>query len=457
MPRYFGTDGIRGPAGVFPLTPAALRVIGQALGSRAHLWTDPPQVIIGRDTRISGEWMLLALQEGLASVGLNVTDAGIIPTPGVAYLTKHAGFNLGIVISASHNPAADNGIKFFLPSGQKLAETDELVIEAALDRLIADSCTAAEPASLTTSVVTALPEMTLSVWQQRYWDFLRTQLAANLDLRGWKIAIDCAHGAATPFAARLLTALGAQVVMWGCAPDGQNINHQCGSLHLAGLQNLVRTTGCQLGIAFDGDADRTLLVDEQGEIVDGDRVLFILAKDLAAQGLLQPPCVVATVMSNLGLELALRTVGVELKRTAVGDKHVLAELLASQALLGGEQSGHLIFPKISLAGDGIVTALQVLQVLQRTMQPLSRLSCEFVSLPQVLINVEVKSKPAFTSVVAIKRAVAAVESALAGEGRLLLRYSGTENLARVMIEGRDPVLIHHQAEQLATVINGSLG
>ena len=447
MPKFFGTDGIRTKAGEFPLTHIALFTIGQALGELLEKRLNrKAKAIIGRDTRASGSWIETALGNGLMSVGAEVVSAGVITTPGVAYLTKNFGYDVGIVISASHNPYEDNGIKIFSPSGRKFDENDEDFIESKL---------LTSQQGLNNNSQT--PIGFLSELPAHYLDFLKKEIAQNLKFSGLKIALDCANGAAINFATKLFQDLGAELVLIGCQADGQNINENCGSLHLNNLKTLVKKENCSLGIAFDGDADRTLLVDETGEIVDGDRILYILASHFLTHQNLNPKLIVATVMSNLGLEVALKNLGVDLKRTPVGDKYVLEELLATDAIVGGEQSGHIIFPRIGLAGDGIVTALQVLQVLASNPgKQLSEISRDFVTFPQILINVKVKSKPAFSSVPAIAEAAKKVESELAGQGRLLLRYSGTENLARVMIEGKDLAEITAQAEYLAQIIQETI-
>jgi phosphoglucosamine mutase len=447
MPKFFGTDGIRTKAGEFPLTETALFTIGQALGELLeNRLNHKARAIIGRDTRASGSWIESSLGNGLMSVGAEVVSAGIITTPGVAYLTKNFGYDVGIVISASHNPYEDNGIKIFSPSGRKFDEHDEEFIES---KLLASQLGLDDNSQNPIKFLSELPT--------HYLNFLKKEIAQNLKLSGLKIALDCANGAAINFATKLFQDLDAELVLIGCQADGQNINENCGSLHLDNLKALVKKENCSLGIAFDGDADRTLFVDETGEIVDGDRILYILARHFLSHQKLNPKLIVATVMSNLGLEVALKNLGIDLKRTPVGDKYVLEELLATDSIVGGEQSGHIIFPHISLAGDGIVTALQVLHVLANNQEKhLSELSKDFITFPQILINVKVKSKPAFSSIPAIADAAKKVESELAGQGRLLLRYSGTENLARVMIEGKNLSEITAQAEYLAKIIQETI-
>lgn len=447
MPEFFGTDGIRSKAGDFPLTEPALFTIGQALG---QLLGDrlgrPAKAVIGRDTRESGVWIESALVTGLLSIGAKVDCVGVITTPGVAYLTKTAGYDVGIVISASHNPFYDNGIKLFSPSGRKFDEKDEEIIES---HLLANKVDEKEYQAVSYNIYSDL--------QTSYFDFLKTEIAKNVNLHGINLAVDCANGAASELAPKLFQALGAEVFLLGCEPNGQNINEDCGSLHLSRLRTLVKEKNCHLGVAFDGDADRVLFVDEKGEIVDGDRTIYIMAEHFLRHNLLNPKVVIATVMSNIGLEVALKSLDIELRRTPVGDKYVLEQLLNTKALIGGEQSGHIIFPNIALAGDGIVTALQLLKVFTEQKQKFSELkfseiSQAFRTFPQILVNVLVKSKPAFSSVPAIAKAAQEIEEQLAGQGRLLLRYSGTENLARVMIEGKDLAEITEQANYLANII-----
>lgn len=447
MAKFFGTDGIRTKAGEFPLTEPALFTIGKALGELLASRLDrPAKAIIGRDTRESGTWIETALASGLSSSGAEVVSVKVLTTPGIAYLTKVADYDVGIVISASHNPFYDNGIKLFSPSGRKFDEQDEQFIES---KLLDSKLGMGDYPKVSVEFSAELSE--------KYFQFLKTEIAGGLNLGGLKLALDCANGAASEIAPKLFKELGAEVVVLGTNPDGQNINDGCGSLHLDNLKAFVLEHNCNLGVAFDGDADRALFVDECGEVVDGDRTLYIMAEHFLRNNQLSPKSIVATVMSNIGLEVALKALDIELRRTSVGDKYVLEDLISSGALVGGEQSGHIIFPQISLAGDGMITALQLLKVVTSQKQNLSNLSQAFQTFPQILINIKVKSKPAFSSIPVIAQAAKEVEQELAGQGRLLLRYSGTENLARVMIEGKDLVDITRQAEYLAEVIGKELG
>jgi phosphoglucosamine mutase len=445
MGELFGTDGIRGVAGRYPLDPQTIERIGYELAKELARKLDrAPSFIIGRDTRESGEWIEAAIFRGIHAARSSSRSAGIITTPGVAYLTRALGADAGIVISASHNPYQDNGIKVFSPSGEKLDDATEQSIERALKD---DSSNLPPFAEATVDTDPALPD--------RYLDFLRNELGIELNLL--KIVIDCANGASYHLAPRLFMALGAQLTVINAEPNGRNINLDCGSLYPEKLQQVVANTGSALGIAFDGDADRLLMVDEGGQLIDGDQILFIMADYLAARGLLSGNRVVATVMSNLGLELALSQRSIGLTRTSVGDKYVLDELLRGGGSIGGEQSGHIIFPNISLAGDGMITALEVLRVMVEEQRSLSELAGPFKRYPQFTINVNVKRKPPFESVPAIKEAIAALEQEMDGKGRLLVRYSGTENKARVMIEGQDETTISRQAEELARIIMEQIG
>ncbi len=372
----------------------------------------------------------------------------MITTPGVAYLTRALGADAGVVISASHNSYEDNGIKVFSTSGRKLDDEAERAIEQGLNSTTFPSI-APPAAEDKIETDTSLRE--------KYLAFLRNEVGAGLNLKGLKIAIDCANGAAYELAPKLFSALGADLVVINADPNGRNINLDCGSLHPEKLRRTVLERGADLGLAFDGDADRLLMVDERGNLVDGDQVLFIMTDYMAPRGKLAGDRVVATVMSNLGLELALAERGVTLARTAVGDKYVLDELLKGGGSLGGEQSGHIIFPEISLAGDGMITALEVLRVVAERNGGLGALASAYTRYPQVTINVRVSRKPPFDTVPPIKEAINAIEREMAGRGRLIVRYSGTENLARVMIEGQDEATIRNHAESIAQAITAQIG
>ncbi len=443
--ELFGTDGIRGRAGEPPLDDATIRAVGQAL---TMVLTErlgrPPRIVVGRDTRESGRQVESALAFGVRAAGGTLDASGVITTPGVAAITRLEGYDAGVVVSASHNPFQDNGIKVFAPNGAKLDEDAESAVERLVPGLLGPVGTI-EPIDETPSHT------------EQYYEYLRDDVARGLDLAGLSLAVDCANGAAYTLAPRLFRELGATVHAIGVEPDGRNINRNCGSLHLEGLAAHVAATGADLGVAFDGDADRALFVDDKGNPVDGDRIMHVLALDLAARGELEANLVVATVMSNMGLEVSLREHGISLVRTPVGDKYVLEELRRTGASLGGEQSGHVIFPRISLAGDGIITSVELLFALRRADATLSTLAGRMPRFPQVLVNVRVREKRPFDELPELAAASADVARELEGNGRLLLRYSGTENLARVMIEGPDAGTIGVQADRLVQVIRGWIG
>ena len=453
--KLFGTDGIRGVAGQFPLDKKTVELIGYSLVVNLTRTLDhPPCVVIGRDTRESGPQIELALARGALSAGASVRSAGVMTTPGVAYITRKAPFDAGVVISASHNPFQDNGIKVFAPSGKKLADKMEQRIESDISRQIHSGISLEQ--CLKHNGFDDQTE-TEEGYRESYITYLVTEVARGLDLTGLTVAIDCANGAASGIAPEVFDRLGAQVEVLSAKPDGRNINENCGSLHLEGLQRVVKDHRLDLGIAFDGDADRALFVDANGSLVDGDATLFILGEDFKRRGLLAGNQVVATVMSNVGLELAFRERDIELVRAQVGDRYVLEELLARGAKLGGEQSGHIIFPEISLAGDGQITALELLRAVLESGLTLGELAGRITRYPQILVNVRVRSKPPFETLPEVKTAADRIEGELLGRGRLLLRYSGTENLARVMIEGEEEKKIKEQANQLAEIIRQSIG
>lgn len=454
--KLFGTDGIRGKAGEFPLDEGTVRLIGRSLvASIPAEHGKTVRLVVGRDTRESGPPIEDALTRGALEAGAFVESAGVITTPGVAYITRTCGFDAGVVISASHNPFQDNGIKVFSPSGRKLADQTESRIESDIDAAIeGERLSVASPQLATEAPPTHGRE---GEYHEAYLDFLSGEIAEGLDLRGLRIGVDCANGSASGFAPDLFRRLGGRLEVIGDAPDGRNINEGCGSLYLGTLQRLVREKHLDLGIAFDGDADRALFVDAAGKLVDGDATLLILANALRARGALAGNTVVATVMSNIGLELALRERGIELARVNVGDRYVLEELIARQAKLGGEQSGHIIFPDISLAGDGMITALELLRAIRQSGRSLAELASQMTSYPQVLVNVRVSRKEPLDLIPEVKAAIDRLENELQGHGRLLVRYSGTENLARIMIEGQDQARIESQANELAKLIRAAIG
>ncbi|MEK6279587.1 MAG: phosphoglucosamine mutase [Acidobacteriota bacterium] len=453
MMKLFGTDGMRGEAGVFPLDAPTVESVGASLAT--HLKKNlgrAPVIVIGRDTRESGDWIESALVAGLNRAGAQSKSAGIITTPGVAFLTRTMPGDAGVVISASHNPYKDNGLKVFAPSGRKLDEEIERLIEQDVfaERETLGSVTA-DRSSLRFESDQAV------ALRAQYLNFLASEIGGGLSLCDVRLIVDCANGAASHFAPELLERLGASVTSINDSPDGRNINLDCGSLHMDSLQHAVREQKADLGVAFDGDADRSLFVDADGRLVNGDATLWVLANYLKSRGQLHHDTVVATVMSNVGLEIAFQSQGIRLVRTDVGDKFVLEELLSLGASLGGEQSGHIIFPRLSLAGDGMITTLCLLRAIQEENSPLHELTAGFQNFPQVLVNVQVNKKRPFGEVEEIQRASHRIETELGSHGRLLLRYSGTEPLARVMLEGESQADIEEHADELAEIIRNTLG
>jgi len=454
MKKLFGTDGMRGEAGKFPLDADTIETIGISLAT--HLKEKlgrAPLIVIGRDTRESGEWIEQALLAGAIKAGAETQSAGVITTPGVAFLARTLPADAGVVISASHNAYRDNGIKIFAPSGWKLDEETERLIESDVFSQRAPSSTDASQ-SFTTGKIQTADSADL---RARYLDFLANEISRGMSLARVRLVLDCANGAASDIAPELFQRLGANVAVINNTPDGRNINLESGSLHTEALQAEVVKQNADLGVAFDGDADRALFVDAQGRLVNGDATLFVLAQYLQSHQALHDDTVVATVMSNIGLELALQSQGIRLIRTDVGDKYVLEELLRLGASLGGEQSGHIIFPALSLAGDGLITTLSILRAMTESAKALHELTEGFQTFPQILVNVAVKTKQPFAEVPAIQSTAREIESKLGSRGRLLLRYSGTEPLARVMIEGKSQAEIERHARNLASVIEATLG
>jgi phosphoglucosamine mutase len=449
--KLFGTDGIRGKAGHAPLVPETVARVGAAL-VKAMVAHDPShklRYVIGRDTRESGTWIEDELARGLTSEGATVVSAGVVPTPAIAYLARTEGFDAGIVISASHNPYEDNGIKVFGGSGTKLSEH----LESEVEKLVADTSWSVPPLREDAAARQAAAKHHLS---EHYLQHLQEIMKTAGALAGSKIVIDCANGATAPLAPALFRALGFDVEAIGVTPNGQNINLNCGSTHLDGLAKAVVASGARLGVAFDGDGDRALFVDHLGHVVDGDAILLMGAIYLKDRGRLPGPAVVATVMSNIGLEIALRDRGIEMVRTAVGDKYVMEEMVKRGFALGGEQSGHVIFSDHLFTGDGLATALNVLHIMADTGKELADLAAALVTYPQVLVNVRVKQKTDLKTVPAIADAMKKVEDRLAGNGRLLVRYSGTEPLLRIMLEGKDDGEITQWANDIADVVRAQL-
>ena len=445
MGRLFGTDGVRGKAGEPPLDVPTVRRLGGALARALKSGDGSARFLAGRDTRESGSWIERELAVGLKSQGASLTSAGIIPTPAIAYLTPRMGFTAGVVISASHNPFADNGIKVFSGAGEKFTETLEQHVES----IMSDTSWSVSPADA--DVVEQAD------YRSEYSAHLKRILPDAGAVRGMRVAIDCANGATTTIAPRLFQELGFETRCIGCEPDGRNINLKCGSTAPGELARIVTEGGYRLGIAFDGDGDRAIFVDGAGKIVDGDAVMLMCAKQLKAEGRLKGNTIVATVMSNIGLEIALREAGIGLVRCAVGDKYVMEEMIRRDLSLGGEQSGHVIFSEYLFTGDGLATALAVLRTMTATGRELADLASELTSYPQVLVNVRVERKVDLATVPEVAAVMAAVESRLAGQGRLLIRYSGTEPLLRIMLEGRDQAEITRWADEIVAAVKQHVG
>lgn len=439
--RYFGTDGVRGTVGQAPMTVEfALRL---ASAAARVLAPEGGTVLIGKDTRLSGYMFEAALEAGFTAAGANVLLAGPLPTPAVAYLCRELGADFGVVISASHNPYDDNGIKIFAAGGEKLSDEQEARIEALLDE---------PPLTLQSAALGRARRVEHA--QADYQEFCKTMLRTGTDLSGIKLVVDCAHGAAYKVAPRVLAELGAEIIPIGCSPNGRNINLGCGSTHPELLATTVRGVGARIGVALDGDGDRCVLVDERGELVDGDQLLFVLARDAHARGELRGP-VVGTVMSNLGLEQALGALGISFLRAAVGDRYVMALLKAHGGDLGGETSGHIINLARAPTGDGLATALQVLAIMRHTGEPLSALVAGMQQLPQVMINVRVAERIDVGASAPIQAELRSVEAELGERGRVVLRASGTEPVIRVMVEATDASEAQVLAGRLADTVRGA--
>jgi phosphoglucosamine mutase len=446
MGKYFGTDGVRGVANS-ELTPELAFKVGRLGGYVLTKDQTRPKVLIGRDTRISGHMLEGALVAGLLSIGAEVMRLGVISTPGVAYLTKALGAQAGVMISASHNPVADNGIKFFGPDGFKLSDEQEAEIEALMDEEI-DSLP--RPVGADLGQVNDYFE-----GGQKYLQFLKQTV--DEDFSGIHIALDCAHGATSSHATHLFADLEADISTMGSSPNGLNINDGVGSTHPEALAELVLEKGADIGLAFDGDGDRIIAVDEKGQIVDGDQIMFICAKYLSEQGRLRHNTVVSTVMSNLGFYKALEANNVETKQTAVGDRYVVEEMKNGNYLLGGEQSGHIIFLDYNTTGDGMLTGLQLVNIMKLTKKSLSELAGEMTKFPQLLVNIKVTDKHRVTENEKVKAVIEAVEAEMNGNGRILVRPSGTEPLVRVMAEAPTQEQCDEYVERIAAVVRTEMG
>jgi phosphoglucosamine mutase len=450
--QLFGTDGIRGVAGEFPLTPESVYVIGRALGHDLLRAAAKPRVLMGQDTRQSSAWIADRVALGLASVGVQVESAGVITTPGVAYLARAHAFAAGVVVSASHNPWTDNGIKVFSGDGYKLPDAREMAIEQEIFSLLQNLPPEVKPQPMPPSLPGA------SQLREAYIRWLAGNVSTSLSR--YRILVDCAHGAATAEAPELFRACGIPATFVHAAPDGKNINEACGALHPEALARLVaeQPGRFDLGVTFDGDADRALFCDAEGRIVNGDAVMLLAGRDMQARGALAGNTVVATTMSNMGLEVALRRSGISLIRANVGDKYVLETMQKTGATLGGEQSGHILFRDgDATTGDGLLTALRVLDIMARTARPLADLVRDLKVFPQTIQNVRVREKLPLTQVPEIQRAIEKAEQELDGNGRVVVRYSGTEALARVMVEAESEERMRALAEDIASAIRTCLG
>jgi phosphoglucosamine mutase len=447
--KYFGTDGIRGKANVYPMSPDFVLRLGQAIGTHFRHAYPNPRILIGKDTRRSGYMLEQALCSGICSVGVDVGFLGPLPTPGIAYLTRGMRACAGIVISASHNPFYDNGIKIFSENGYKLPDE----IEDKLEEMIEGG---------PETMVESFPvEMDIGRAKRiddavgQYAVFLKEQFPKHLNLEGLRIVLDCANGAAYKVAPKVFEELGAELFVVGNEPNGRNINDQCGALFPQKLRELVKLYKADLGLAFDGDADRLIVVDDKAQIVDGDQIMAICAFYMQERQRLKKSKIVATIMSNMGLDIAMSGINVEVLRTKVGDRYVVEAMRRGGFNLGGEQSGHLIFGDANTTGDGIMAALQLLEAACESQKPISELKTCMDVFPQVLKNVKVKRKVPLDDLPDVKKSIKAVESKLGDRGRVLFRYSGTENLARIMIEGEDPGELELMAADIANSLTAS--
>ncbi|MBX6359263.1 MAG: phosphoglucosamine mutase [Acidobacterium ailaaui] len=448
MRKLFGTDGIRGVAGEAPLDAKTIFAVGVALAHQVKARNSHPRILLGMDTRESSAWIAGVLYAGLKQGGAETENAGVITTPAVAYLARKYGFDAGIVISASHNPWQDNGIKIFGGDGYKLPDETELRIEEEIFRQL-ESVSAPDRSATSAP----LPE---EKFRRDYEQFLLS-VVPGLDLAGMKLVLDCANGAASVIAPELFVRLGGQVHFTHVAPDGRNINAECGALHPEIVAAETKSAQADMGATFDGDADRALFADSRGNVVNGDAVLLLAARDMQARGLLKGNVVVATTMSNMGLEAALRRSGIRMLRAPVGDKYVLERMQQEGASLGGEQSGHILFPHLATTGDGLMTALVVLDIVRRAGKPLHELVADLKVFPQVIVNVRVKEKRPLEQIATVTDTIREAESSLAENGRVVVRYSGTEALARVMVEAESEDKMRYHAERIAVAIREALG
>ena len=444
--KLFGTDGIRGIAGEPPLDPTTVFAAGLALGHSLRKATSAPRVLLGRDTRESGPWIAATFAAGLRDAGTQVESAGVVPTPAVAFLARSHGFHAGVVISASHNPWHDNGIKLFGGDGFKLPDAVELAIE---DEILHHAARVEAPASPPSVEDNA-------TLQGDYIQFL-LDAVPGLSLQGLRIVADCANGAATAIAPELFRHLGGDVTLLNIEPDGRNINEGCGALHPQWVAAEAASRGASMGLTFDGDADRCMLAGAHNNVINGDAILLMAARDLKARGLLTGDLVVATTMSNMGLEAALKRSGIRMLRASVGDRYVLEQMQQNNAALGGEQSGHILFPHLATTGDGLLTSLVILDLIARSGKSIDELTADLKVYPQVIINIKVREKKPLESIPTVAATIRAAEGELKDSGRVVIRYSGTEPLARVMIEAASEAGMRYHAEAIADAIRNELG
>jgi len=447
--KLFGTDGVRGVANVEPITSEIVLKLGRAA---AYIFKTRPgrhRIVIGKDTRLSGYMIESALTAGICSMGVDVLLVGPLPTPAIAFLARSLRADAGVMISASHNPYEDNGIKFFSKEGLKLPDEFERQIE---DLVISHRIDALRPTASEIGKAFRIDDA-----EGRYIEFVKQSLPKRFDLEGMPVVVDCAHGAAYKVAPHIYRELGARVTVIGDKPDGTNINRDCGAMHPRMLQDCVKGEGAALGVAHDGDADRAVFVAEDGQVVDGDQILGALAMDLKERDRLARKTLVTTIMSNMGLEQTMARQGIKLVRTAVGDRYILERMLQEDYNFGGEQSGHVIFLDHNTTGDGLISALQLMGVMRRTGKRLSELAAYTRLLPQVLVNVRVREQKNLEDIAPFQRALRARQSALSGVGRLLVRYSGTEPVVRIMVEGEEQAMVESIAHELADILRKEIG
>jgi phosphoglucosamine mutase len=446
MRKLFGTDGIRAVAGEVPLDAKTIYAVGLALAHQLNDSHQHPRVILGMDTRESSNWIAATISTGLTEGGARVENAGVVTTPAIAFLARQHGFSAGVVISASHNPWQDNGIKVFGSDGYKLPDETELRIEAEIFRRLENLD---EPRTGSAPPVH-------EKFRKDYEQFLRAAFP-GLNLDGLHVVVDCANGAASTIAPELFAHLGGTIHVTHAAPDGRNINAKCGALHPDVVAAETKKLGADLGVTFDGDADRAMLADAHGNVINGDAVMLLAARDMKERTLLRNGIVVATTMSNMGLEAALRRSSIRMLRAPVGDKYVLERMQQEEASLGGEQSGHILFPHLATTGDGLLTALVVLDVVRRSGRPLHELVADLKVFPQVIVNVRVREKKPLDQIATVTDTIRAAEEELAESGRVVVRYSGTEALARVMIEAESEEAMRRHADLIAAAIRAELG